>query len=74
MFSSEQHLGKGDYSYGWYSASGGRMHVHQERLGFTAVSIFSWSYFIEKSPFDPPKVLCEFEKPSSTQKPEMACC
>ena len=26
----------------------GKMHVHQERLGFIAVSIFSWSYFISK--------------------------
>ena len=26
---------------------------------------------IGKSPFDPPEVMCEFEKPPSTQKPEM---
>ena len=26
----------------------GKMHVHQERLGFIAVSIFSWSYFISE--------------------------
>ena len=48
MFSSEQQVGKGEYTYGWYSASGGRMHGHQERLGFIAVSIFSWSYFMSE--------------------------
>ena len=48
MFSSEQQVGKGEYTYGWYSASGGRMHGNQERLRFITVSIFSWSYFISE--------------------------
>ena len=26
----------------------GKMHVHQERLGFIAVNIYSWSYFISE--------------------------
>jgi len=39
------------------------MHVHQERLGFTTVSIFSWSYFIEKSPFDPLKFCASLKNP-----------
>ena len=51
MFSSEQQVGKGEYIYNWYSASGERMHGHQEMLEFIAVSILSWSYFISKHLF-----------------------
>jgi len=32
-------LGKGEYIYGWYSTSRGRMQSQQERLGFIAISI-----------------------------------
>jgi hypothetical protein len=39
MFSSEQQLGKGEYTYGWYSASGGKCKAIKERLGFIAISI-----------------------------------
>jgi len=39
MFSSEQQLGKGEYTYGWYSASGGKCKAIKERMGFIAISI-----------------------------------
>jgi len=39
MFSSEQQLDKGEYTYGWYSASGGKCKAIKERLGFIAISI-----------------------------------
>ena len=39
MFSSEQQLGKGEYTYGWYSVSGGKCKAIKEKLRFIAVSI-----------------------------------
>ena len=48
MFSSEQQLGKGEYTYGWYSASGGRCKAINERLMFIAVSILVGQIFITK--------------------------
>ena len=39
MFSSEQQLDKDEYTYGWYSASGGKCKAIKERLRFKAVSI-----------------------------------
>ena len=39
MFSFEQQLGKGEYTYGWYSASGEKCKAIKEKLRFIAVSI-----------------------------------
>jgi hypothetical protein len=39
MFSSEQQLDKGEYTYGWYSASRGRCKAIKEKLRFIAGSI-----------------------------------
>ena len=39
MFSSKQQLDKGEYTYDWYSASGGKCKAIKEKLRFIAVSI-----------------------------------
>jgi len=39
LFSSEQRVSKGEYTYSWYSASGERCKVIKDRLRLTAVSI-----------------------------------
>jgi hypothetical protein len=49
MFSSEQQLGKGEYTYSWYSASGGRCKAIKERLRFTAVSILVGQILLEST-------------------------
>ena len=59
MFSSEQQLGKGEYTYGWYSASGGKCKAIKEMLRFIAGSILvgqillAGTYLLDVSLYQP---------------------